>query len=230
MQNVLTDLKAWLAPLEPEQWHNGKLCKVRRCGSAQHSGGACLGEQRGCPCGTAAWCAAATAAHTRAATFPSIPSPQVHAGFLHAWRHDGFRDKVLARLRELDMGPHPLRFWVCGWAPAGRGGRLGGWGGWGRLWHLVAITLSELAAQVHAGARRRCASAQHPAPCSPRPLLARHSLGGALAALAALEIRSQHPKSPLSLYTYGCPRVRRCCSCWAGGSLRRPGCSTPAAH
>lgn len=29
MQNVMTDLKAWLAPLQPETRHNGKLCQVR---------------------------------------------------------------------------------------------------------------------------------------------------------------------------------------------------------
>lgn len=29
MQNVLTDLKAWMAPLQPETRRRGKLCKVR---------------------------------------------------------------------------------------------------------------------------------------------------------------------------------------------------------
>lgn len=28
MQNILTDLKAWMAPLQPETHHNGHLCKV----------------------------------------------------------------------------------------------------------------------------------------------------------------------------------------------------------
>lgn len=53
----------------------------------------------------------------RAAACPSIPSCpllQVHAGFLSAWLHHGFSEKVLARLRELDSGQTPLRFWVCG--------------------------------------------------------------------------------------------------------------------
>jgi pimeloyl-ACP methyl ester carboxylesterase len=100
MQNVLTDLKAWMAPLQPEAHHNGTLCKV-------------------------------------------------HAGFLSAWLHHGFSEKVLARLRELDSNKgQPLRFWVCG-----------------------------------------------------------HSLGGALATLAALRIRQQHPMSQLTVITYGCPRV-----------------------
>ena len=44
----------------------------------------------------------------------ATPCPQVHAGFLSAWLHHGFSEKVLARLRELDSGAQPLRFWVCG--------------------------------------------------------------------------------------------------------------------
>ena len=75
---------------------------------------------------------------------------QVHAGFGEAWLHSGFNAKVLARLRELDQGPTPLRFWVTG-----------------------------------------------------------HSLGGALAALAALCIRREHPDSQITCYTFGCPRVGR---------------------
>lgn len=46
--------------------------------------------------------------------------------------------------------------------------------------------------------------------CLPaRPLPhAGHSLGGALAMLAALQIQEQHPHSQVKLYTWGCPRVR----------------------
>lgn len=39
---------------------------------------------------------------------------QVHAGFGSAWLHSGFNTKVLARLRQLDSGPTPLRFWITG--------------------------------------------------------------------------------------------------------------------
>lgn len=39
---------------------------------------------------------------------------RVHAGFLGAWLHNGFNQKVLTRLREIDSGPTPLRFWVTG--------------------------------------------------------------------------------------------------------------------
>lgn len=34
-----------------------------------------------------------------------------------------------------------------------------------------------------------------------------HSLGGALAVLAALELRKRHPASQLTVCTFGCPRV-----------------------
>lgn len=29
LQNVITDIKAWLAPLQPERRHNGHTCKAR---------------------------------------------------------------------------------------------------------------------------------------------------------------------------------------------------------
>jgi hypothetical protein len=41
------------------------------------------------------------------------------------------------------------------------------------------------------------------------PLHAGHSLGGALAVLASLEIARQHPDSHITTYTFGCPRVGR---------------------
>lgn len=36
-----------------------------------------------------------------------------------------------------------------------------------------------------------------------------HSLGGALAVLATMDLAKQHPNSQFTLYTLGCPRV-----CW----------------
>lgn len=99
IQNVMTDLKTWMSPLQPRRRRQGRLVKV-------------------------------------------------HAGFNGAWVHSGFNRKVLDRLKELDQGPTPLRFWIVG-----------------------------------------------------------HSLGGALAALAALEIQREHPNSQLTCYTFGCPRV-----------------------
>ena len=39
-----------------------------------------------------------------------------------------------------------------------------------------------------------------------------HSLGGALATLASLEIARAHPKSTLTTYILGCPRVGGCLS------------------
>jgi predicted lipase len=51
-------------------------------------------------------------------------------------------------------------------------------------------------------ARRRLPQAAFPAFSH-----AGHSLGGALAALAAPEIQRQHPRSRLSVYLYGCPKV-----------------------
>ncbi len=45
-------------------------------------------------------------------------------------------------------------------------------------------------------------STQHCAPCS-----AGHSLGGALATLAAFEIRKRWPEARMVVYTFGCPRV-----------------------
>ncbi|PRW44314.1 alpha beta-hydrolase isoform B [Chlorella sorokiniana] len=52
---------------------------------------------------------------------------------------------------------------------------------------------------------------QHQAPWRPRGrtimVHAGHSLGGALAVLAALELRKQHPATRLTVCTFGCPRV-----------------------
>ena len=41
----------------------------------------------------------------------------------------------------------------------------------------------------------------------PRIWITGHSLGGALATLAAIDLAKQHPGCPLCLYTFGCPRV-----------------------
>ena len=55
-----------------------------------------------------------------------------HAGFLTAWLHKGFNEKVLARVKEVAQaaeGAAPTRFWVTGgWGVRGgacRGGVLG---------------------------------------------------------------------------------------------------------
>ncbi|KAI3436487.1 hypothetical protein D9Q98_005904 [Chlorella vulgaris] len=76
---------------------------------------------------------------------------KAHAGFATAWLNNGFNEKVLGKLREVDAartGSGPLRIWLTG-----------------------------------------------------------HSLGGALAILAAVEIRRAFPDSQMSCYTFGCPRV-----------------------
>lgn len=48
-----------------------------------------------------------------------------HAGFLKAWTHAGFNDRVLARLRAVEReqpeGAPPLRIWVTGAAGGGLG-------------------------------------------------------------------------------------------------------------
>ena len=54
-------------------------------------------------------------------------------------------------------------------------------------------------------------------PLSPACTAPGHSLGGALATLASLEIARAHPKSTLTTYTLGCPRVGGCLSSCLGG-------------
>lgn len=162
----------------------------------------------------------------RAAACPSMPACpllQVHAGFLSAWLHHGFSEKVLARLRELDSGQTPLRFWVCGaWLVH-------------LFWQLhiheyPCLPTAPLRSGTLAPACLGCCPPPGPDAIQraatalraaygrsshstllwvPFPSISGHSLGGALATLAALRIRQQHPTSQLTVLTYGCPRVRR---------------------
>jgi predicted lipase len=46
--------------------------------------------------------------------------------------------------------------------------------------------------------------------------LAGHSLGGALAILAAYDLRRLLPAAHITLVTFGAPRVRACAGCRAG--------------
>jgi hypothetical protein len=52
---------------------------------------------------------------------PGTAVPQVHAGFGQAWLSDGFNQKVVAKLEEIDAARQaeaPLRFWITGSAAA----------------------------------------------------------------------------------------------------------------
>ena len=133
-----------------------------------------------------------------------------HAGFLTAWLHKGFNEKVLARVKEVAQaaeGAAPTRFWVTGgWGVRGgacRGGVLGR----DVPSHCPALLSVPIKCQLET------LLASYP------PLHAGHSLGGALAVLASLEIARQHPDSHITCYTFGCPRVGGrlgCVTGWAG--------------
>ncbi|PSC69058.1 alpha beta-hydrolase isoform B [Micractinium conductrix] len=65
----------------------------------------------------------------------------------------------------------------------------------------------------HSGFHRKVLDRLQQLDSGPTPLrfwLTGHSLGGALAVLAALDIRREHPGSELVLYAFGCPRVGNC--------------------
>ena len=101
----MTDLKTWMSPLQPRRRRQGRLVKV---------GGPAHTNRR----------------HEQAGSLHEVANPepnvleapvrlpgvwlQVHAGFNGAWVHSGFNRKVLDRLKELDQGPTPLRFWIVG--------------------------------------------------------------------------------------------------------------------
>ena len=116
-----------------------------------------------------------------------------HAGFLKAWTHAGFNDRVLARLKAVEeaqpAGSPPLRIWVTGRLGC-RGGQID------RHMKTRVPTLFNNMCQVFQAAPVR--------PCAP----AGHSLGGALAVLASQQISRAHPRSRQTVYTFGCPRVR----------------------
>lgn len=73
---------------------------------------------------------------------------------------------------------------------------------------------------------------------SSAPKRAGHSLGGALAVLASLEIRKQFPDSPMTVYTWGaprasligCPRGCRSARAWHARAFLRCSSLLPARH
>lgn len=69
--------------------------------------------------------------------------------------------------------------------------------------------------------RQPPSSALRPPLRAPRDMnpKAGHSLGGALAVLASLDIARQLPRSQLTVYTYGAPRVRGMRLSWQAGEL-----------
>ena len=109
-----------------------------------------------------------------------VVAMMVHTGFYTAWRGKSFNERVLALVAAA----------VKDTALEGGDGKRASTrfiltGGWRVAW---------------------CAPNGAVGPTLVPPAPAGHSLGGALACLAALEVHQQYPDAPVSVYTLGTPR------------------------
>lgn len=220
--NVASDIKAWKVPLDPPCTYHGRPVKVH-AGAA----GRCA-RQGGCSEDRSVACRVSPKGHTLIiANLPTAltcfyPAPRLPAR-LHSLRragapagaHRGAGRGVQPRRRPQAL-PHRSASPACSmrWCDA----------------HCIVNAASNFP------------SIMCPA-CVTQPFPAGHSLGGALAVLAAHHLRGLHPSADLKLYTFGAPKVglpagiSPCRLSRAAtprvGSCTRPACllaSPPRAH
>ena len=161
-------------------------CRTRRCTLGSSRPGPTTASALGC------WLVSRSC---RRGPLPHCASGSQVGGWGLTDGRSEWSEWVLAKIMELQAAASaPPRVWVTGACVCGVGGM-----GEGTLWMWEC-------SQLDTAAGAWSPSTRVLPPCSH----AGHSLGGALATLASLEIARAHPQSRVTTYTLGCPRVGGC--------------------